>query len=48
MDEELMETLQLIIARYDGREQGSVFIPMKDFSWHHEKIDNSEDCKKKG
>lgn len=37
MDEELVETLKLIIARYEGRETGSVFIPMKDFSWYHER-----------
>ena len=37
MDEELLETLRLIISRYEGRSQGSVFIPMKDFSWYHER-----------
>ena len=36
MNIELAETLQLIIDRYHGRTQGSVFIKMKDFSWHNE------------
>lgn len=36
MDEELLETLRLIISRYEGHNQRSVFISMKDFSWYHE------------
>ncbi len=35
MDIELVETLRLIIERYRGRTQGSVFIPLKDFPWHN-------------
>lgn len=35
MNGELLETLRLIIARYKGRTSGSVFIPMKDFSWYN-------------
>ena len=37
MDIELVETLKLIIDRYEGRTQGSVFIPMRDFPWYHER-----------
>ena len=37
MDNELVETLKLIIDRYEGRTQGSVFIPMRDFPWYHER-----------
>lgn len=37
MDIELVETLQLIIERYQGRTMGSVFIPMRDFPWYHER-----------
>lgn len=37
MDEELVETLKLIIERYEDRERGSVFIPMSDFAWYHER-----------
>lgn len=37
MTEELIETLRIIIDRYEGRTQGSVFIPMKDFPWHNER-----------
>ena len=37
MDIELVETLKLIIDRYEGRTQGSVFIPMRDFPWFNER-----------
>ncbi len=37
MDIELVETLQLIIERYKGRTQGSVFIPMRDFPGYDER-----------
>lgn len=37
MDIELAETLKLIIDRYEGRTQGSVFIPMRDFPWYNER-----------
>ena len=37
MDIELVETLKLIIDRYEGRTQGSVFIPMQDFPWYNER-----------
>ena len=37
MDIELVETLKLIIDRYEGRKQGSVFIPMCDFPWYNER-----------
>ena len=37
MDIELVETLKLIIDRYEGREQGSVFVPMSDFPWYNER-----------
>ncbi len=37
MDIELVETLKLIIDRYEGRTQGSVFILMRDFPWYHER-----------
>lgn len=37
MDIELVETLKLIIDRYEGRTQGSVFIPISDFPWYHER-----------
>lgn len=37
MEIELVETLQLIIERYQGRTQGSVFIPMRDFPWYSER-----------
>lgn len=37
MDIELVETLQLIIERYQGRTMGSVFIPMRDFPWYNER-----------
>ena len=37
MDIELVETLKLIIDRYEGRTQGIVFIPMSDFPWYHER-----------
>lgn len=33
MDIELVDSLQFIIDRYQGRTQGSVFIPMRDFPW---------------
>ncbi len=36
MDKELIGTLQFIIERYQGRTKGSVFIPMRDFSWYNE------------
>lgn len=35
MNNELLETLKLITDRYNGRTSGSVFIPMKDFSWYN-------------
>ena len=37
MDEELIETLKLIIDRYENRTKGSVFIPMCDFPWYNER-----------
>jgi|GEM_PF-2426928 hypothetical protein len=37
MTEELVETLQLIIERYNGRTQGSVFVPLCDFPWYNER-----------
>lgn len=37
MDIELVETLKLIMDRYDGRTKGSVFIPMCDFPWYNER-----------
>lgn len=37
MDEELIETLKLIIDRYEDRTKGSVFIPMCDFPWYNER-----------
>ena len=36
MDIELIETLKLIIDRYEGRLHGSVFIPLRDFPWYNE------------
>ena len=36
MTNELIQTLNLIIDRYEGREHGSVFIPIIDFPWHNE------------
>lgn len=35
MNNELLETLKFITARYEGRASGSVFIPMKDFLWYN-------------
>ena len=37
MDVELVETLKIIINRFDGCTQGSVFIPMDDFPWRNER-----------
>ena len=37
MDIELLDTLKLIISRYDNRTQGSVFISMSDFSWYNQR-----------
>lgn len=37
MDNELIETLKIIIDRYQGRTQGSVFIKMQDFPWYNER-----------
>ncbi len=37
MDIELVETLKFIIDHYEGRKQGSVFIPMCDFPWYNER-----------
>ena len=37
MDIELVETLQLIIERYQGRTKGSIFIQMHDFPWYNER-----------
>lgn len=34
---QLVETLRLIIERYEGRKQGSVFIHMEDFPWYNER-----------
>ena len=47
MDIELVETIKLIIDQYEGRTRGSVFIPMRNFSWYNERNGNSKDCKKK-
>lgn len=35
MNSELLETLKLITARYEGRTSGTVFILMKDFPWYN-------------
>lgn len=37
MDIELVEILKFIIDRYEGRTQGSVFIPIRHFPWFHER-----------
>lgn len=37
MDIELVETLKIIIDRYEDCTQGSVFIPMCEFPWYHER-----------
>lgn len=37
MDIELVKTLKIIIDRFDGRAQGSVFITMSDFPWYNER-----------
>lgn len=37
IDNQLIETLQLIIDRYEGRTKGSVFIHMEDFPWYNER-----------
>ena len=37
MDIELVETLKLIIDRYEGRTKGRVFIRMRDFPWYNER-----------
>ena len=39
MDIEMVETLQLILDRYEGRTSGSVFVPLKDFAWFKERND---------
>lgn len=37
MTNELRQNLKLIIDRYEGRTEGSVFIPMRDFPWYNER-----------
>lgn len=37
MDIELVETIRLIIERYENRTSGSVFIKMEDFPWYNER-----------
>lgn len=34
MDVELVDSLKLIIDRYEARTKGSVFIPLEDFCWY--------------
>lgn len=36
MDIKLVETIKLIIERYQGRTKDSVFIPLHDFPWYNE------------
>ena len=37
MDIELVDTIRLIIERYENRTSGSVFILMEDFPWYNER-----------
>ena len=37
VDIDLVETLKLITERFNGRTQGSVFIPMNEFPWYNER-----------